>query len=313
MLQHQYDNLYRAYTGLEDNKSRVEMRADALEAEKEEVYQDLEQTREETEGLLARVEELEANLRENQARAQEELERLKQEFANAEMDHATASAQSEEQIEELEAKVRSMQMYQSDRDAADGQLREELAAVRLSKDALETEMNKWHMADEEHQRVIEAVEKSRNELEGKCAGLLADLEALRQAMAGDQETHDANMLRVEQEALEEQNALREQHSKDVDRMNHQKQEQLDNLTARLASAQLESKQVQADLEAQLDKREKKLSDYHKKVSRIPQLVDQPLANIDVDRAPERSLHRQGRPDRRGQCYALEPHGRNGLG
>jgi hypothetical protein len=267
-LQHQYDNLYRAYTGLEDNKSRVEMRADALETEKDEFAHDLEQTREENEGLLARVDELEANLRENQARAQEELERLKQDFANAELDHATASAQSEEHIEELEAKLSTFHTEQRDRDAADGQLRNELDGVRSSKDALEKEIHEWHTADEEHQRVIAAVEKSRNELEGKCAGLLAALEAVRQSMTSDQETHEAQMLRVEREAREEQVALRERHSKDINQINHQNREQLDDLSAKLASAQLESKQAQADLEARLDKREKKLADYHKKVSRI---------------------------------------------
>jgi len=270
-LQHQYDNLYRAYTGLEDNKSRVETRVDALEAERDEVAHDLEQAREENEGLLARVDELEANLRENQARAREELERLKQDFANAEMDHATASAQSEEHIEELEAKLNTMQAEKSDRDAAEGKLRDELAGVHSSKDALESEMNNWRTADEEHQRVIAAVEKSRNELEGKCAGLLADLEVMKQSMTSDQETHEARILGFEREAREEQNALREQHSKDVDQMRHQNQEQLDNLSARLASTQLESKRAQEDLEAQLEKREKKLADYHKKVSRTHRL------------------------------------------
>ena len=274
-LQHQYDNLYRAYTGLEDNKSRVEMRADALEAEKDEFAHDLEQTREENEGLLARVEELEANLRENQARAQEELERLKQEFANAEMDHATASAQSEEHIEELEAKLGSMQAEKNDRNAADGQLREELAGVRSGKDALEIELRKWHAADEEHQRVIAAVEKAKNELEGKCAGLLADLEAMRQSMALDQETNEAHMLRIEREAREEQNALHEQHNKDVDQMNRQNQEKLEGLSADLQSAQLQSKQAQADLEAQLEKREKKLADYHKKGRNTQDFIDRP--------------------------------------
>lgn len=311
-LQHQYDNLYRAYTGLEDNKSRVEMRADALESERDEIAHDLEQTREENDGLLARVEELEANLRENQARAREELERLKQEFANAEMDHATASALSEEHNEELETKLSSMQAEKDERDAADGQLRNELASVNSSKDALEAEIRKWHTADEDHQRVIAAVEKSRNELESKCAGLLADLEAVRQSMTIGQETHEAHVLQVERVAREGQDALREQHDKKVDQINHNNQEQLDSLSAQLASAQHESKQAQADVEAQLEKREKKLADYHKKVSELTTLLGQLSANIVPDRTPQRGLHRQRRPDRRSQCHALEPHGCHGI-
>lgn len=312
-VQQQYDNLYRAYTGLEDNKNRVEMRAAALEAEKDEFAHDLEQAREENEGLLARVEELEANLRENQARAQEEMESLKQEFANAEMDHATASAQSEEHIEELEAKLSSMQAEKNDRDTADGQLRGELAGARAGKDALELEVRKWHAADEEHQRVIAAVEKAKIELEGKCAGLLADLDAMRQSMASDQETHKAHMLRIEQEAREEHNVLREQHNNEVDHMNRQNQEQLDSLSAALQSAQLQSKQAQADLEAQLEKREKKLADYHKKVSSIRGCLQKTQVNIIVDRTPQRSMHRQRRPDRRSQRHALQSHGRHGFG
>jgi chromosome segregation ATPase len=281
--------------------------------EKDELAHDLEQTREENEGLIARIEELEANLRENQARAQEELERLKQEFANAEMDHATASAQSEEHVEELEAKLSDMQAEKNHRDAADGQLRDELADFRSSKDALEQEMCKWHAADEEAQRVIAAVEKAKSELEGRCAELLADLESMRRSMTSDKETHEAHMLRVEQEAREEQKALREQHSNEADRVNRQNQEQLDSLSAELKSAQLQSKQVKADLEAQLEKREKKLADYQKKVSKNRGLLGRLPANINVDRTPERSLHRQRRPDRRSQRHALQPHGRHGLG
>jgi hypothetical protein len=312
-LQHQYDNLYRAYTGLEDNKSRVETRADALEVEKDEFAHDLEQTREENDELLARVERLEANLRENQFRAQEELERLKQEFANAEMDHATASAQSEEQIEELETKLSDLQAEKNGRDAAHGQLQDELTSLRSSRDALEVEMRKWHTADEEHQRVIAAVEKSRGELEARCAGLLADIEAVRQTMNRDHEAHEAHVLEIKQESHEQQDALREQHNKHLYQLNHNNQEQLDALTTNLALVQHESKQTQAELEAQLEKREKKLADYHRKVSRRCSLVHEFLTNNIPDRTSEGSLHRQRRPNRRSQRHALEPHGRHGPG
>jgi hypothetical protein len=312
-LQHQYDNLYRAYTGLEDNKSRVETRADALEVEKDEFAHDLEQTREENDELLARVERLEANLRENQFRAQEELERLKQEFANAEMDHATASAQSEEQIEELETKLSDLQAEKNGRDAAHGQLQDELTSLRSSRDALEVEMRKWHTADEEHQRVIAAVEKSRGELEARCAGLLADIEAVRQTMNRDHEAHEAHVLEIKQESHEQQDALREQHNKHLYQLNHNNQEQLDALTTNLALVQHESKQTQAELEAQLEKREKKLADYHRKVSRRCSLVHEFLTNNIPDRTSEGSLHRQRRPNRRSQRHALKPHGRHGPG
>ena len=86
-------------------------------------------------------------------------------------------------------------------------------------------------------------------------------------MTSDKETHETNILRVQQEALEEQNALREQQNKDAEEIHRKNQEQLDILSAELKAAQLQSKQAQADLEAQLEKREKKLADYHKKVSR----------------------------------------------
>jgi hypothetical protein len=290
-LQHQYDNLYRAYTGLEDNKSRAETRADALEAEKDEFAHDLEQTRDENDELLVRVEQLEASLRENQSRAQEELERLKQEFANAEMDHATVSAQSEENIEELETKLYDLKAEKNGRDAAHGQLQDELTSLRSSRDALEAEMRKWHTADEEHRRVIAAVEKSRGELEAKCAGLLADIDAVRQTMTGDHKAHEAYVLKLQQESHEQQDALREQHNKHLYQMNHNNQEQLDALSTNLALVQHESKQTQADLETQLEKREKKLADYHRKVSRRYSLVHEYLANKIPDRTSERSLHR----------------------
>ena len=130
-------------------------------------------------------------------------------------------------------------------------------------------------------------------------------------MASDQDTYKAHTLRIEQEAREEQNVLREQHNNDVDQMNRHNQEQLDRLSAALQSAQLQSKQAQADLEAQLEKREKKLADYHKKVSSIRDCLRQLQANDNVDRTPQRSLHRQRRPDRRSQRDALQSYGRYG--
>lgn len=312
-LQHQYDNLYRSYTGLEDSKSRIEMRADTIEAEKAELAHDLEQTREENDGLLARVEELEARLQNNQARAQEELEKLKQEFANAEMDHATASAQSEEHIEELETKLADAQAENNNHDASNGQLRDELTAVRSSRDALEAEVEKWHMADEEHQRIIDTVEKSRNELEGRCANLLADLEAMKQSMASEKEAHEAHVLRLERETHEQADVQRQQHDELLRENSIAHEEQLESLSTKLASAQHESRQAKADLEAQLEKRERRLADYHKKVCRRFTLGHRIHANSMSDRTSQRGLHGERRPDRGSERHALEPHGCHGFG
>lgn len=274
-LQHQYDNLYRAYTTLEDSKSRAELRADSLEAEKSEFAHDLEQSREENDELLARVGELEASLRENQSRAREELDRLKQEFANAEMDHATASAQSEEQIEELEAKLEVVQADREGKRADNDQLRVEMGHARERNLVVEAELQKWRKNDEEHMLVIEAAEKARDELERTCASLRSDLGALRESSTGEKASLEAHSVQIEREAQEHVDILRAQHDRALQKLQHNHQEKLDDLSAKLASAQEESRQAQSDLESQLDKREKKLVDYHKKVSILPRPATHP--------------------------------------
>jgi hypothetical protein len=268
-LQNQYDNLYRAYTTLEDSKSRAELRADSLEVEKSEFAHDLEQSREENDELLARVGELEASLRENQSKAREELDRLKQEFANAEMDHATASAQSEEQVEELEAKLEVVRAEREGKKADNEQLRVEMGQARERNLVLEADLQKWHKTDEEHKVVIAATERARDELERYCASLRADLEALRQSSASERASLEARSVQLEREAHSQANALREQHNQDLQKLQQDQQKKVDELSTTLSSAQEASKQAQAELESQLDKREKKLAEYHKKVSPIP--------------------------------------------
>ena len=269
-LQNQYDNLYRAYTTLEDGKSRVELRADSLETEKSEFAHDLQQSREENVELLARVGELEANLRENQSKAREELDRLKQEFANAEMDHAAASAQSEELIEELEAKLDAVQADQEGKKADNDQLRVEVGRARERNLAMEAELQRWHKTDEEHRLVIAAAEKARDELETNCAVLRADLEALKQSSTGEKAALEARSVQLEREAHEQVDAMRTKHDQDLQQMKQSHQEKMDDFSTKLVSAQGESRQAQADLEGQLEKREKKLAEYHKKVSHMRQ-------------------------------------------
>jgi hypothetical protein len=265
-LQNQYDNLYRAYTTLEDSKSRAELRADALESEKNEFAHDLEQSREENDELLERVGELEASLRENQSKAREELDRLKQEFANAEMDHATASAQSEEQIEELEAKLDAVQAEREGKMVDNEKLRAEMGQARERNIVLEAELQKWHKTDEEHKSVIAAAEKARDELERNCASLRADLEALKQSSATEKASLESRSVQLEREAHGQVDAMRTQHERDLQQMQQSHQNKLDELSTKLSSAQEASKQAQAELESQLDKREKKLAEYHKKVN-----------------------------------------------
>ena len=271
-LQNQYDNLYRAYTTLEDGKSRAELRADSLEAEKSEFAHDLEQSREENDELLERVGELEASLRENQSKAREELDRLKQEFANAEMDHATASAQSEEQIEELEAKLDAVKDDQESKRVDNDQLRVEMNVARERNIAMEAELQKWHKTDEEHRSLIASAEKARDELERTCAALRADLEALRQSSAAEKTSLEALAVQLERESHEQVDTMRTQHDQNLQQLQQSHQERLEELSTRLASAQDESRQAKADLEGQLDKREKKLAEYQKKVSMNLSLV-----------------------------------------
>lgn len=270
-LQHQYDSLYRAYTSLEDHKSRAEMRTDALEAEKAEHTHDLEQTKVENDELLAKVENLEARLRQNQQQAQQELEKLKQEFANAEMDHATASASSEERLEELEIKLSNVQADRNTEKAANDQLRADIAEICSSKDALEADVQNWRTIDEKHKRAMSSVERAREELASKCAGLVADLGVVRQMAASDKVFNQEQVLRLEREAHEQIETLQVQHGNDLEHVQQGHREQLSDLSTKLASAQAESKHIQTDLEAQLEKREKKLSDYHKKIGHLKEV------------------------------------------
>jgi chromosome segregation ATPase len=212
------------------------------------------------------VGELEASLRENQSKAREELDRLKQEFANAEMDHATASAQSEEQIEELEAKLDAVQAEREGKMVDNEKLRAEMGQARERNIVLEAELQKWHKTDEEYKSVIAAAEKARDELERNCASLRADLEALKQSSATEKASLESRSVQLEREAHGQVDAMRTQHERDLQKMQQSHQNKLDELSTKLSSAQEASKQAQAELESQLDKREKKLAEYHKKVN-----------------------------------------------
>lgn len=312
-LQDQYDDLYRAYASLEDSKGRAEMRADALEAEKGECVRDLEQAREESDGLLQRVEELEESLRMNQRQAREQLEKMKREFADAEMVHATDLAQSEERIEDLEVKLSNVEAERSREQKATGQLQHELADAHSRRDGLEAELQTSRVSDEEHMSIIAAADQARATLESRCAGLLADLTALQQSRTEEKEAHHAEIARFEQAAHEQVDAMRESHSGELEKMQQNHKEGVDNLTAKLISAQEEFRQVQADQEAQFEKKEKKLADCHKKVSSLCNLYIIQPTDHPTDRPPQSRMRRERRPNRRSQRHALQSHGSNGLG
>lgn len=265
-LQHQYDDLYRALTSLQDGKSRIESHVEALEADKRETLRDLEQAREENDGLFQRIEELEANLRQNQRQAQTQLDEMKREFSNAEMDHATHLAQAEERLEDLETKLSNAQTEKVNREATTVQLQNELADVRSVKDGLEAELQNSHRTGEEHKSIIASAEQARVALESRCESLLADLTALQQSRTEEKEAHQAEIARLEHAAHGRVDAMREQHSNEVERMQQSYKESLDDLSTKLVSAQHEFHQAQTDQEAQMEKRDKKIADCHKKVS-----------------------------------------------
>ncbi|KAM0718301.1 hypothetical protein Q7P37_006633 [Cladosporium fusiforme] len=267
-LQNEYDNLYRAYTSLEDSKNRVEMRADALDAEKGECVRDLEQSRDENDGLLRRIDELEASLRRNQRQAQEQLEEMKRDFANDEMIHAANLAQSEERLEELEAKLSSVQTERDNKEANAAHLQSELADARSRKEGLEVELQTWQATDEDHKGIIASAEQARALLESRCASLLADLTTLQQSKTEEKAAHQAEIARLEQTAHEQVNAMREQHSLELERAQKNLNEGIEGFSAKLASAQEEFRQAQADQEAQVEKRDKKLAECHKKIEHL---------------------------------------------
>lgn len=268
-LQHQYDNLYASYTSLDDCKSRAEMRADALQVEKGEFMHELEHVREENEDLVTRIEELESRFEENQNQARRQLEQMKCDFANAEMDHATSLARSEEQLEELETKLSHAQSERDEKEKAKSQLENELAKVKSSKDALDADLHRWHTVDEEYTQVIAAAEKAKDELSSRCNGLLADLEALQQSAAEDRQAHEVHAARMEQEAQRQTDELRAHHSNDLKHMKQAHQEKLDEAAAKLETVRDESRHAQVILEAQIQKGERRISEYQKKVREAP--------------------------------------------
>lgn len=286
-LQQEYDNLYRAYTNLEDSKSRVTMRVDAVEGEKRECVQDLEQTKEANDQLLTRVEKLEIVLRDNQHQAREQLEKMNREFAHAEMDHATTLAKSEEHLEELETELANARAENREKQAANDQLINELTSSRTKEDTLEAELRDWRATDEEHKRVIDAAEKAKDELVSKCETLFADMEKMRESHASEQQAHGEEQARRERDSEEQAGILKRKHADAVEQMqqgheaemtrvstmlksaqdeSRRVQEELAQASTMLASAQEESRRAQTESNAQVEKKDKKIAEYHKKVN-----------------------------------------------
>lgn len=279
-LQHQYDNLYTEYTNLEDSKSRVQLRTDALQAEKDEYMHDLEHVREENEDLVSRIEELESKLRQNQDQTQKELEDLKRDFANAEMDHATNLARSEEHLEEVESRLSRLQSERDEEAKAKAQLESELANARFSKVALDADLDHWRTVDEEHKQVIASAERAKDELASRCSGLLADLEVVRQSAAQEKQAHEAHVAGMELELQRHTDELRTHHSNSLKHMEQTHQEALEQATAKLESIRDESRHAQADMEAQIQKSEKRISEYQKKVKKpLLYSVSSPLLTL----------------------------------
>lgn len=266
-LQSQYDDLSRAYTDLEDERTRLVRSNEGLIQERADHLHDLATERAETGDLLVRVTELEEALRLASAEASEHLAAVRNERDRAEMEHATALAKTEERVEDLENKLAGARgdlqferQYRAD-------LQQALDGATSRADTHQEERMMWQTTEDESRQKVARVEQAKEELSARCTALLSDLEGLRQDLNRERDAHLSHVGEIEQENERQMAALTNEHAQRLKTLQDQQQSDRRFAEDALATSRNESRQAQEDFSTQLSKRDKKLADCVAKVSK----------------------------------------------
>ncbi|KAK4543455.1 hypothetical protein LTR36_005598 [Oleoguttula mirabilis] len=267
-LQEQYDSLNEAYATLEAQTIDGKLHYDSVEAERDQFLHDIDIAREESDGVMRRVSELERTLREGNQDAERRLGELQSAKDAADLQHATALAQKEEEVEDLEERAAATTKHLANKSDERDKLYAEVHDLRTTKDGLQADTTRLSGELDEKLAELDNLHSTARESAAYFTSLEAELQTARDDLAKDRKAHEQNLQQVQEHHKQIREAANASHNELMDHLAAQQGEEAANLERQLAVLRGESEKMAEQHAAELTKCEEEARDAEQQIDRL---------------------------------------------
>lgn len=278
-LQEQYDQLNEAYATLEAQTIERQLHCDSLEVERDQFLQDVDLAREEAEGLLHRISELERNLRNSKDDGEVRIAELQKARNTADLEHAAAIAKKAEELEDLEDRVKAINISLTGKTNDLDKLQVALHDSRVAKDDLQSDVDRLKRDLEEKSAEVNALQNTARDNTAHLSKLDLELQTAKEDFAKAEQAHEHSLQQVQEHHKQIREAANASHNELMDRLAAEQGEAIANFERQLAVLREESEQVAEQQATELLRREEEARDAEQQV-RIHKMVG--LVSVDAN-------------------------------
>ncbi|KAK5136129.1 hypothetical protein LTR08_003966 [Meristemomyces frigidus] len=264
-LQEQYDQLNDAYASLEAQTIDRKLRHDALEVDKDQCVQDLDTTREEADSLLRRVLDLERTMQDLKVDSERRIAELRGAKDAADLQHATAFAKKEEELEDLQERAVAVEGSLASKADELEAVQIDLNDLKAAQDNLRVEAERSSKALQDNGAEVEELQHSARESAAYRSTLEAELQSTTNQLAKDRDAHEQNLRQIQEQYKQNREAANLSHNNLLDRQAAQHGEEVANLEQQLALLGEESSRNTEQHLAELAKCEEEAKDAEQQV------------------------------------------------
>lgn len=271
-LQERYDKLQEVVANLESEKIDRTLQFDALETERDEAFQDVVNLRAENDQLDAKCRELDYQVSEGLKKAGIDIAEVKQSMEAAELQHATALARREEDLEALRTQLEdSNEEFRREKRASEGTAAE-LYQAKTELASNQEQLEQLNAAEREREKDIHRLNEEKNDLLKTNEILSEQVAAVNAELASEKEAHRANIRLLEAEASRKLAAADEHCKNELTDLMNAHDEVSQGLKRKLAELEDESTQAQARHLTETERHDSEIREKQQKVKGIYKIV-----------------------------------------
>ena len=279
LLEEEHERLNEAFATLETETTDQNIRFNVLETERDQCIDDLEAARKESGDLMRRVDALEMSLRHAKTDAENTVIEARKAREALELEHATACAKKEGEVEELQERF----------DFCDNELKRKIEGLELAQRDLQDstsaaerfqgEIARLKTSADETHAMLDKLRGEANEATQKHRELEVQVQNSKDDLSTAQSSHQKELDRLSQQAEDKRAAVSSIHEKKIMDLTEQFKKTENTLIRQLEDLREESRSLQQNLSEQIEKRDTNLSERQKKVQTM--LTHFRSLNIDI--------------------------------
>ncbi|KAI7086193.1 hypothetical protein KC356_g5274 [Hortaea werneckii] len=286
-LREQYNHLQEDYATLETLSIDRKLRCDSLEANWKNTLRDLEIAREDSDCLLRRVSELEEKLRNSATSAEAKISELRAARDKDKLDHASAAAKKEEELEDLQESHQELERDAEIKLHELADLKHSIGAAKAANDDLQTRLDEACLEIENKRAEVEQFRMSSESYASVSSKLKSDLDAVIQQSEQQRRSHEQSTERLKEENRRNQQAVNAAHNETMDKLAAQHGEEAARYESELSSAKETLASARTQYTEELTRRREEMDDAQGQIDRLNQKCkrkDQQIADANAMRA-----------------------------